>query len=91
MRRAAGDEHDRRFGVDLQRLAEILDGVDIIAFRLIGAGAIDIGRELVVGRLLVDVLDHLRAAGDPRIRIRRAALAPGRADAALMLGQGGRA
>ena len=47
-------QHRGGFGIDLQSVAEILKGVRVIALRLIGAGAIDIGGELIVLRLLRD-------------------------------------
>ena len=87
MRRAARDKQRRRFGIDLQRMAEIFKRMRIIALRLIGAGAIHIGRDLIVFRFLRNRANHLRASGDALVRIGGAALIPARIGGPGMFGR----
>ena len=86
MRGSARHQHRGGFGIDLQSVAEILKGVRVIALRLIGAGAIHIGRDLIVFRFLRNRANHLRASGDALVRIGGAALIPARIGGPDMFG-----
>ena len=62
-------EYRRGFGVEFERLGVILDRPIPIRLGFVSAGAVEIGRDLIVARLLGDVIDHAGASGDALIGI----------------------